>query len=134
MLQPHAGIGIVVLDTQTLKSIRPFVPFAMSNQIEDDVIEQLVNEGANFEAALCVNSAIVGDLLIGELDSWHVGICEVKKDGGDLLVCGENGHAVERVDTDVWTTSTLSDDTEVKDLAKIADKINSAIASECGEL
>jgi len=106
----------------------------MSNQIEDDVIEQLVNEGANFEAALCVNSAIVGDLLIGELDSWHVGICEVKKDGGDLLVCGENGHAVERVDTDVWTTSTLFEDTEVKDLAKIADAINGAIASECGEL
>ena len=106
----------------------------MSNQIEDDVIEQLGNEGANFEAALCVNSAIVGDLLIGELDSWNVGICEVKKDGGDLLVCGENGHAVERVDTDVWTTSTLFEDTEVKDLAKIADAINGAIASECGEL
>ena len=105
----------------------------MSNQIEDDVIEQLVNEGANFEAALCVNSAIVGDLLIGELDSWNVGICEVKKDDDDLLVCGENGHAVERVDTDVWTTSALSE-TEVKDLAKIADTINSAIASECGEL
>jgi len=106
----------------------------MSNQIEDDVIEQLVNEGANFEAALCVNSAIVGDLLIGELDSWNVGICEVKKDDEDLLVYGENGHLVKRVNTDVWTTSTLFEDTEVKDLAKIADKINSAIASECGEL
>jgi hypothetical protein len=100
----------------------------MSNQIE-----QLVNEGANFETALCVNSAIVGDLLIDELDSWHVGICGVKKDDDDLLVYGENGHAVERIDTDVWTTSVF-EDTEVKDLAKIADKINSAIASECSEL
>jgi len=106
----------------------------MSNQIEDDEIEQLVNEGANFETALCVNSAIVGDLLIDELDSWHVGICEVKKDDDDLLVYGENGHAVERVDTDVWTTSVLFEDTEVKDLAKIADAINGAIASECSEL
>jgi hypothetical protein len=106
----------------------------MSNQIEDDEIEQLVNEGANFETALCVNSAIVGDLLINELDSWHVGICEVKKDDDDLLVYGENGHVVDRVDTDVWTTSVLFEDTEVKDLAKIADAINGAIASECSEL
>ena len=57
----------------------------------------------------------------------------VKKDGDDLLVCGENGQVVERVDTDVWTTSALSE-TEVKDLAKIADTINSAIASEYGDL
>ena len=106
----------------------------MSNQIEDDEIEQLVNEGANFETALCVNSAIVGDLLINELDSWHVGICEVKKDDDDLLVYGENGHVVDRVDTDVWTTSVLFEDTEVKDLAKIADAINGAIASECSEI
>ena len=105
----------------------------MSNQIEDDVIEQLVNEGANFEAALCVNSAIVGDLLIGELDSWNVGICEVKKDDEDLLVYGENGHLVKRVNTDVWKTTALSD-TEVKDLDKIADKTNSAIESEEDEL
>ena len=105
----------------------------MSDQIEDDVIEQLENEGANFEAALCVNSAIVGDLLIGELDSWHVGICEVVKDDDDLLVCGENGHLVERIDTDVWTTSVLSD-TEVKDLDKIAGMIDSAIESEEDEL
>ena len=47
----------------------------------------------------------------------------------DLLVYGENGHLVKRVNTDVWTTSALSG-TEVKDLAEIADMINSAIASE----
>jgi len=34
----------------------------------------------------------------------------------------------------VWTTSTLFEDTEVKDTAKIADMINSAIASEYDEL
>ena len=106
----------------------------MSNQIEDDEIEQLVNEAMNLETAPCVGPSIVGDLLIGEIDSWHVGICEVKKDDDDLLVYGENGHVVDRVDTDVWTTSTLFDDTEVKDLAKIADAINGAIASECSEL
>ena len=105
----------------------------MSNQIGDDEIEQLVTEAVNVEAIPSVTSGIVGDLLIGELDSWHVGICEVVKDGDDLLVCGENGQVVERVDTDVWTTSVLSE-TEVKDLAKIADTINSAIASEYGEL
>ena len=88
----------------------------MSNQIEPDV-----------------GPGVVGDLLIGELDSWHVGICEVVKDDDDLLVCGENGQVVERIDTDVWTTSVLSD-TEVKDLDKIADKTNSAIASEYCEL
>ena len=100
---------------------------AMSNQIEANEIEQL-------ETARSVDSGIVGDLLIGELDSWHVGICKIEKDGGGLLVCGETGQVVDRVDTDVWTTSTLSEDTEVKDLAKIADTINSAIASEYGEL
>ena len=106
----------------------------MSNQIGGDEIAQFVNEAADPETVLCVNSAIVGDLLIDELDSWHLGICEVKQDGGDLLVCGENGQVVERVNNDVWTTSTLSYDSEVKDLAKIADKINSAIASEYGAL
>ena len=105
----------------------------MSDQIEDDEIEQPVTKADNPETALYVNSNIVGHLLIGDLDSWYLGICEVEKDGDDLLVYGENGHIVERVDTDVWTTSALSD-TEVKDLAKIADTINSAIAWEHGEL
>jgi len=106
----------------------------MSNQIEADEIAQFANEAANPETALCVNSAIVGDLLIGELDSWHLGICAVKTDGYNLLVCDENGQVVDRVDTDVWTTSTLAYDAEVKDLATIADMVNSAIASEYGDL
>ena len=98
----------------------------MSNQTEDDEIEQL-------ETAPSVGPSLIGDLLNGELDSWRVVICKIKKDGDDLLVCGEGGQVVERVDTDVWTTSALSE-TEVKDLAKIADAINSAIASEYGAL
>ena len=98
----------------------------MSNQTEDDEIEQL-------ETAPSVGPSLIGDLLNGELDSWRVVICKIKKDDDDLLVCGENGHVVDRVDTDVWTTSALSE-TEVKDLAKIADAINSAIASEYGAL
>ena len=107
----------------------------MSNQIEDDEIAQFVNEAANPETVLCVNSAIVGDLLIGELASWHVGICKIEKDDDDrLIILGEDGQVVERVNTDVWTTSTLAQDTEVKDLAKIADKTNSTIASEYDEL
>ena len=106
----------------------------MSNQIEADEIAQFANEAANPETALCVNSAIVGDLLIGELDSWHLGICAVKTDGYNMLICDESGQVVDRVDTDVWTTSTLAYDAEVKDLATIADMVNSAIASEYGDL
>ena len=98
----------------------------MTNQNGDDEIEQL-------ETAPSVGPSLIGDLLNGELDSWRVVICKIKKDDDDLLVCGENGQVVERVDTDVWTTSALSE-TEVKDLAKIADAINSAIASEYGAL
>ena len=105
----------------------------MSNQIGDDEIEQLVTEAMNLETAPCVGPSIVGDLLIGEIDSWHLGICEVVKDDDDLLVCGENGHVVERVETDVWTTSGFYD-TAVKDLSRIADAINEAIAREYGEL
>ena len=61
--------------------------------------------------------------------------CEVvKDDDDDLLVCDENGQVVERVNTDVWTTSTLFEGIEAKDLVKIADTINSAIAAEYGEL
>jgi hypothetical protein len=98
----------------------------MTNQNGDDEIEQL-------ETAPSVGPSLIGDLLNGELDSWRVVICKIKKDDEDLLVYGENGHLVERIDTDVWTTSALSE-TEVKDLAEIADTINSAIASEHGEL
>ena len=107
----------------------------MSNQIGGDEIEQLGNEVAILETALCVNSAIVGDLLT-ELDSWHLGICEVKTGDteDELVILGQNRHVVGRIDTDVWTNSVLFEDTEVKDLAKIADKTNSAIASEYGEL
>ena len=107
----------------------------MSNQNGTDEIEPLGNEAANPETALCVNFNIVGDLLIEELDSWHLGICEVvKDDDDDLLVYGENGHLVKRVNTDVWTTSTLFEGIEAKDLVKIADAINSAIAAEYGAL
>jgi len=88
---------------------------AMSDQIAEDEIEQL-------ETAPSVGPSLIGDLLIGELDSWHLGICVVRKDGDDLLVCGENGQVVDRVHT------------EVKNPTKIADTINSAIASEYGEL
>ena len=98
----------------------------MSDQIGGDEIEQC-------ETVPSVGPSLVGDLLNGELDSWRVVICEVVKDDDDLLVCGESGQVVERVDTDVWTTSALSE-TEVKDLAKITDAINSAIASEYGAL
>ena len=99
----------------------------MSNQTEDDEMRELT------EIEPDVGPGVVGDLLIDELDSWHVGICEVKKDDEDLLVYGENDHLVKRVNTDVWTTSALSD-TEVKDLDKIAVMIDSAIASEEDEL
>jgi hypothetical protein len=105
----------------------------VSNQIEDDEIEQSVNKTTNI-AAPCVSSGIVCDLLTDELDSWHLGICAVEKDDDDLLVCDENGQVVDRVDTDVWTTSTLFEGIEVKDLAKIADTINGAIKSEYDEL
>jgi len=105
----------------------------MTNQIGDDDIEQLVTEAINVETVPSVGPSLVGDLLTGELDSWRVVICKIEKDGDDLLVYGENGHLIKRVNTDVWTTSALSEN-EVKDLAKIADTINSAIASEHGEL
>ena len=99
----------------------------MTNQIgDDDEIEQL-------ETTPSVGPSLVGDLLTGELDSWRVVICEIKKDDDDLLVYGETGQVVERVDTDVWTTSALSE-TEVRDLSRIADAINSAIASEYDDL
>jgi hypothetical protein len=106
----------------------------MSNQIEDDEIEQSVAKTTEIEPD--VGPGVVGDLLIGELDSWYVGICEVKtRDTDDqLTILGENRHVVGRIDTDVWTTSVLFEDTEVKDLDKIADKINSAISSEYAEL
>ena len=98
----------------------------MSNQIGDDETEQIENVPS-------VGPSLIGDLLSGQLDSWHVGICKIEKDGSDLLVCGENGHVVERVETDVWTTSGFYD-TAVKDLSRIADAINEAIAREYGEL
>ena len=135
----HAGIGIggvcidLRCDIATLKSSQPVVPVAMSKEIEADEIEQLVTEAVNVEAIPSVTSGIVGDLLTGELDSWRVVICRIKKDDDDLLVCGEDGQVVERVETDVWTTSGFYD-TAVKDLSRIADAINEAIAREYGEL
>ena len=99
----------------------------MSNQIEADEMCELT------EAEPDVGPGVVGDLLIGELDSWHVGICKIEKDDDGLLFYGENDRVVGRINTDVWTTSVLSD-TEVKDLDKIANMINSAIASEEDEL
>ena len=99
----------------------------MTNQTEDDEMRELT------EAESDVGPGVVGDLLIDELDSWHVGICEVVKDDDDLLVYGENGHLVKRVNTDVWKTAALSD-TEVKDLDKIAGMIDSAIAAEYSEI
>jgi hypothetical protein len=99
----------------------------MTNQNGDDEMRELTETG------LDVGPGVVGDLLIGELDSWHVGICEVVKDDDQLIVLGENRHVVGRIDTDVWTNSVLSD-TEVKDLDKIADAVNSAITAEYDEL
>jgi len=98
----------------------------MSNQIEEDEIEQL-------ETIPSVGPSLIGDLLSGQLDSWRVVICKIEKDGDELLVCGENGHLIKRVNTDVWTTSGFYD-SAIKDLTKIADRVNEAIAAEYGEL
>ena len=110
----------------------------MSDDLPDAADAEIKAQWDDMDEATapCIDPSIVGDLLIGDLDSWHVGICEVKtRDTDDqLTILGENRHVVGRVDTDVWTTSTLFEDTEVKDLDKIADKINNAIASEYDEL
>jgi hypothetical protein len=98
----------------------------MSNQIGGDETEQIENVPS-------VGPSLVGDLLSGQLDSWRVVICKIEKDGDQLLVRGENGHVVERVETDVWTTSGFYD-TAVLDLSGIADRVNEAIAREYGEL
>ena len=110
----------------------------MSDDLPDAADAEIKAQWEDMDEATapCIDPSIVGDLLIGEIFRWHVGFCVVKtpQDDDDLLVCGEDGHVVEQVDTDVWTTSTLFPDTEVKDTAKIADMINSAIAAEYSEL
>jgi len=110
----------------------------MSSDLPDAVDAEIKAQWDDMAEATapCVGPSIVGDLLIGELFRWRVGFCVVKtRDTDDrLTILGENGQVVERVDTDVWTTSILFEDTEVKDLEKIADMINSAIASEYDEL
>jgi len=111
----------------------------MSSDLPDAVDAEIKAQWDDMDEATtpCIDPSIVGDLLIGEIFRWHVGFCVVKtpRDTDDrLIILGENGQVVERVDTDVWTTSILFEDTEVKDLAKIADMINSAIASEYDEL
>ena len=103
----------------------------MSDDLPDAAYAEIKAQWDDMDEATipCVDPGIVGDLLIGEIFRWHVGFCvvETTRDDDDLLVYGENGHLIKRVDTDVWTTSTLFEDTEVKDTAKIADMINSAI-------
>ena len=111
----------------------------MSSDLPDAADAEIKAQWDDMDEATtpCIDPGIVGDLLIGDLDSWYVGFCVVKtpRDTDDqLIILGENGQVVEQVDTDVWTTSTLFEDTEVKDTAKIADMINSAIASEYDEL
>jgi hypothetical protein len=108
----------------------------MTDNNADDSTETTDNNDTptvNVETVPSVGPSLIGDLLTDKLDSWSVVICKIEKDDDDLLVCDENGQVVERVDTDVWTTTALSE-TEVKDLAKIADAINSAIASEYDDL
>ena len=110
----------------------------MSDDLPDAADAEIKAQWDDMDEATtpCVDPGIVGDLLIGELFQWQVGFCVVKtRDTDDrLTILGENGQVVDRVDTDVWTTSTLFEDTEVKDTAKIADMINSSIASEYDEL
>jgi len=111
----------------------------MSSDLPDAADAEIKAQWDDMDEATtpCIDPSIVGDLLIGEIFRWHVGFCVVKtpRDTDDrLIILGENGQVVEQVDTDVWTTSTLFEDTEVKDTAKIADMINSAIASEYDEL
>ena len=109
----------------------------MSDDLPDAADAEIKAQWDDMDEATapCIDPSIVGDLLIGEIFRWHVGFCVVKtpQDDDDLLVCGEDGRVVERIDTDVWTTSGFYD-TAVKDLSRIADAINEAIAREYGEL
>ena len=102
----------------------------MSNQIGADEIAEFVTKAANFDTPSGVSVTVEFDDGTTMDHTWG----KIEKDDDDLLVCDEDGQVVERVDTDVWTTSTLFDGIEAKDLAKIADTINSAIAAEYGAL
>lgn len=81
-----------------------------------------------------IDGSIVGELLLGELPEWHVGVCtlvvyEPEDAEEEISVLGDGGHRVGRVSTDVWTESDLTGD-RVKDLAAIAEDVNDLIQRE----
>lgn len=80
-----------------------------------------------------LTGSLVGELLLGELPEWYVGVCRVIADGDEIVVYDEDDHGFEVISTDVWTESPI-DGEPVKDLQRIAESANRAIQREHREL
>lgn len=65
-----------------------------------------------------VDSAIIGELLLGEIESWGAGICTLEADVEDrfVVVIGENEHIIAQFYRDEFTISEMVD--EVNDIIK----------------
>jgi hypothetical protein len=77
-----------------------------------------------------VTGSIIGELILGELYDWHVGICRVKYDGGntaDIVVYDENDHVLKRLDIEEYTDDAIH-------LDAIADTVNATVQREMERL
>lgn len=86
-----------------------------------------------------VDSSIVGDLLVGELPYWQVGVCKIElreyeQDKDEIMIRGENGHPIGEVELDEWRPSQIEEDEEVLDLKVLAEQVNEIIEDEHSEL
>lgn len=77
-----------------------------------------------------VDASIIGELILGELPEWYVGVCRLEhNDHGYIRVVGENDLTVGSVSTDHWRESTVNSG-EVHDLGEIAERVNNLIQRE----
>ena len=82
-----------------------------------------------------IDSSLIGELILGEIEEWWVGVCRVTYDdeSEEIKVYGENDHLVGEVSTDHWTESEVFQQ-DVKDTEKIASATQRAIEKEMAAL
>jgi hypothetical protein len=86
-----------------------------------------------------VDANLIGELLAGEIEEWHVGVCKIKLEKfpaqrGEILVVGESGLLVDAIELNDWRQSKIDPGAHVLDTKKLAKKVNEAIAHEHSKL
>lgn len=90
------------------------------------------NDDDSDETPSYVSGSLIGDLILGEVPVWEVGVCRLTYDEGHdkVVVFGEGGDTIRSVACDEYQRESQLDGSLVVDCTAVAREVNGAVDEE----